>query len=145
MDLMGPFPMTASGNTMILVTIDYDDGWPSVSALCTADTEAVLRSFRKDTVAQSGIPEVVLTDQGSNLTSEAAQDFFATCGIDKKQAAAQSPWTDGAAENLVKEVTHMLRAYILEFGGHWDDHLPWTLTNFPLDSYIPLSRGMLIS
>jgi hypothetical protein len=123
MDLLGPFPVTERGNSMILVTISYDDGWPTISALPSQDAETVMRAFRKDTVAQSGVPEVVLTDMGSNVTSQVAMDFYDALGIEKKQTAPQSPWSDGMAENLVKEVSHMLRAYVVELGGQWDDHL----------------------
>jgi Integrase zinc binding domain/RNase H-like domain found in reverse transcriptase len=123
MDLVGPFEATARGNTMVVVTISYEDGWPTLSALSRQDTESVLYAFRKDTVAQFGIPEVVLTDQGSNLTSEVALEFYRALGIDKRQAAPQSPWTDGAAENMIREVTRCLRAIILELGGNWDEHL----------------------
>ena len=34
------------------------------------------------------------------------------------------PQTDGQAELIIQTLEDMLRSYILDFKGSWDDHLP---------------------
>ena len=123
MDLLGPLPRTKKGNEFVLVTVNYEDGWQSLSALESQDASAVLMALQKDTLASGGMPEELLTDQGANLLAEVATKMYETLEVERKVAAPQAPWTDGMAEGLVKEVTKMLRAFAYEYKEDWDERL----------------------
>ncbi|WMV25019.1 hypothetical protein MTR67_018404 [Solanum verrucosum] len=34
------------------------------------------------------------------------------------------PWTNGQSESTIQTLEDMLRAYVIDFKGNWDDHFP---------------------
>lgn len=123
LDLAGPFPPSRKGNTMALVTIDYDTGWPAVSALPDATSKAVADGFFEAWVQHRGVPDQLLTDLGKNINSELAQAIYADLGLDKLTTAAGNPQADGAAEALVKRSMNLLAKLVAERPGDWDEHV----------------------
>ncbi len=69
--------------------------------------------LKKELIAQSGVPEVFLTDQGSNLVADIAQKFYESVGMKKRQSAPLAPWGDGAAEARVKAALWMIKSLLL--------------------------------
>ena len=66
MDIVGPLPRTILGNQYILVMCDYATRYPEVTVVDAEHiAEELVRIF-----AQVGIPEEMLTVQGSNFTSQ---------------------------------------------------------------------------
>jgi hypothetical protein len=51
------------------------------------------------------------------------------------------PQTDGQSERTVQILEDLLRAYILEFGRNWEDHLP--LVEFTYNNSYQATIGML--
>ncbi|GJS35345.1 putative reverse transcriptase domain-containing protein [Tanacetum coccineum] len=49
-----------------------------------------------------------------------------TLMIDEAHASstAYHPQTDGQSEHTIQTLEDMLRAYVIDFGGNWDVHLP---------------------
>jgi len=50
------------------------------------------------------------------------------------------PQTDGQSERTIQILEDLLRAYILEFGGNWEDHLP--LVEFTYNNSYQATIGM---
>jgi hypothetical protein len=90
MDLAGPLP-TSDGCTHIVITIDADDGWVTITPTADLTADGALEVLKKEVIAQSGVPEVFLTDQGSNLVADVAQKFYESVGMKKRQAAPLAP------------------------------------------------------
>ena len=78
-DLAGPFPADEDGNTYVLIVVDRDDLWstyvPIKGALSTETTRGLC-----GVAADSGVPEVVMSDLGSNFTAEHTLDFYKVMG-----------------------------------------------------------------
>jgi len=68
MDIVGPLPRSRQGHRYILVMCDYATRYPEAVALRSIDAEHVAEELVK-VFARVGIPEEILTDQGSNFTS----------------------------------------------------------------------------
>ena len=66
MYVLDPLPRTKAGNKYVLVLMDYTSKWPEAYALRNVTTETVVKCLI-DMTARVGIPEEVLTDNGSNL------------------------------------------------------------------------------
>ena len=112
MDLAGPLPLS-NGCTHIVITVDADDGWVTITPTADLTAEGTIAVVKKEVIAQSGVPEVFLTDQGSNLVADVAQKFYESVGMKKRQSAPLAPWGDGAAEARVKAALWMIKSLLL--------------------------------
>ena len=74
MDVLGPLPPTKAGNKYILVVMDYHTKWPEAFALRNVTSETVV-NFLIEITARTGIPEELLTDNGSNFISKTMQRY----------------------------------------------------------------------
>ena len=75
MDTVGPLPRSRSGNKHLLVLCDYATRYPEATPLRSTETEQVaevLVTF----FSRVGIPEEILTDQGSNFTSKLMMEVY---------------------------------------------------------------------
>ncbi len=90
MDFAGPF----EGKIMILVAIDSHSKW--IEAFVTnGATSQVVIELSRTLFAQFGIPEVVVTDNGSCFVSEDFGTFLVTIGIKHVTSAPYHPSTNG--------------------------------------------------
>ena len=67
MDIIGPLPKSRSGNRFILVICDYATRYPEAIPLKRIDAEHIVEELVK-VFARVGVPQEILTDQGSNFT-----------------------------------------------------------------------------
>lgn len=107
MDIVGPLPRTRRGNEYILVISDYATRYP----------EAIpLRRFTALTVAEElitvfarfGIPSEVLTDQGTNFTSQLLGELYRLIGVRCLRTTPYHPQTDGLVERFNRTLKDML-------------------------------------
>ena len=68
MDIVGPLPRSRSGNRYVLVLCDYSTRYPEAIPPRTIDAETIALELVK-IFSRVGIPQEVLTDQGSNFQS----------------------------------------------------------------------------
>ena len=68
MDIVGPLPRSCSGNWYVLVICDYATRYSEAVPVRSIDAENIVEELIK-LFARIGIPQSILTDQGSNLTS----------------------------------------------------------------------------
>ena len=67
-DIVGPLtPISDRGNRYILVLVDYATRYPEAIAMKNIDTETVADAL-VDMFSGLGIPEEILTDQGTRFT-----------------------------------------------------------------------------
>ena len=72
MDIVGPLPKSQPGNMYLLVIRDYATRYLEAIQLRTIDAEHVAEELIK-LFARVGVPQEILTDQGSNFTSQLAE------------------------------------------------------------------------
>ena len=72
-DLVGPIPMD-KGHRYILTFVDYATRYPKAVPLKNIDTETVAEALL-DIYSRVGIPEEVLSDFGTQLTSECMKEI----------------------------------------------------------------------
>nr|XP_032836463.1 uncharacterized protein LOC116958080 [Petromyzon marinus] len=94
-DLQGPFPQTHRGDRYILVAVEYFTRYPVASPDKTA--LVVTRAFVEHYVLKHGIPERVITDQGSAFETELLQALCREFGIQKDHTTAYHPQANGGA------------------------------------------------
>lgn len=72
MDIVGPLPRSRTGNRYILVLCDYTARYPEAIPLCTIDAEHIAEQL----FARVGVPQEILTDQGSNFTLQLLAELY---------------------------------------------------------------------
>ena len=81
MDVVGPLPLTTSGNQYILVFTDYMSRFPEAFPMPNQKTKTVAKILVEDICCRYGTPKVLLTDLGTNFWSELLEEVtkFASC------------------------------------------------------------------
>ena len=91
----------------------------------TADsTEDYAKLYINEIVRLHGIPLSIISDRGPQFTSHFRKSFQKSLGTQVKLSTTFHPQTDGQAERTIQTLEDMLRAFVIEFKGSWDDHLP---------------------
>jgi hypothetical protein len=65
MDILGPFTIGLGQCKFLIVGVDYFTKWVEAEAIPNISGETILRFFKKNILARFGIPQVVVTDNGT--------------------------------------------------------------------------------
>eukprot|EP00731_Ephydatia_muelleri_P033526 Em0031g34a len=126
MDIVGPLPRTKSGNRYILVMSDYATRYPEAVPVKAIDAEHIAEELVK-IFARVGIPEEILTDQGSNFTSQLLAEIYQLLHVHPIRTTPYHPQTDGLVERFNKTLKEMLRKVAADDGANWDKWVPYLL------------------
>ncbi|ETP00315.1 hypothetical protein F441_22269 [Phytophthora nicotianae CJ01A1] len=132
-DLSGPFALlvvdaiTPRGNKYILVFVDYLTRWVEAFAVASLDTISFVNTMIEGVICRHGVLERLLSDKGSNFTSNLARSLYETLGIKKLYGAAYHPQTQGLVERFNGTLMGMLRMFVNETQTDWDVYLPRVL------------------
>jgi hypothetical protein len=123
LDAIGPInPTSRNGNRYILTAVDYFTKWPIARATRDIKTETVIEFLLQDVVSMYGVPRKIITDRGSDFTSDLAEAFFAKLGINHAATTAYRPQANGQVERLnqtlKKQLTHLTNGR-----DDWDEQL----------------------
>ena len=108
MDIVGPLPHSRSGNRYILVVCDYATRYPEAMPLRNIDAEHVAEELVK-MFSRVGIPNEILTDQGSNFMSQLLAELYRLLHIQPIRTSPYHPQTDGLVERFNQTLKSMLR------------------------------------
>ena len=126
MDIVGPLPKSRLGNRFILVLCDYATRYPEAIPLRCIDAVHVAEELIK-VFARLGIPEEILTDQGSNFTSQLLAELYHLLHVHPIRTSPYHPQTDGLVERFNQTLKNMLRRAATEEGKDWDKLVPYLL------------------
>lgn len=74
-----------------------------------------------------GIPDEILTDQGTNFTFKLMQLFQKLLGITAIKTTPYHPQTHGLVERFNQTLKRMLQKFVDDTGKDWDHWLPFLL------------------
>jgi transposase InsO family protein len=94
LDMIGPFKKAQGGYTHILVVIDKFTKWIEYKPIASL-TSAKTMEFIQDIIFRFGIPNNIITDQGSNFTSAEFFNFCEQRNIQIKYASVAHPRANG--------------------------------------------------
>src|SRR5438552_18461315 len=69
-DLVRPLLITKQNNHYIIIATDYLTRWLEAKAVPNTDTETLARFIFKDIICRYRVPQVILSDNRKNFTSE---------------------------------------------------------------------------
>ena len=126
MDIVGPLPKSNRGNRYILVICDYATRYPKAIALRSIAAEDIAEELAV-LFSRVGIPNEILTDQGSNFTSKLLQELYKLLHVRQIRTSPYHPQTDGLVERFNQTLKSMLRKTATDEGKDWDKLLPYLL------------------
>ena len=126
MDIEEPLPRSSSGKRYILVICNYATRYPEAVALRTIDANAVAEELLAF-FSRVGVPEEILTDQGTNFTSKLLSEVYRLLHIKPIRTTPYHPQTDGLVERFNGTLKAMLKKTVAEEGRDWDRLLPYLL------------------
>jgi hypothetical protein len=125
MDIMGP--LVESGrerNQYILVMGEYLTRYVITAPMPDQTAETVARTFVNNVVLIHGVPETVLTDQGTNFQSELMNIMYKQYGITRLKTTAYRPQCDGMVERVNRTLADIIASYVSKEPTTWSDFLP---------------------
>ena len=114
MDIIGSLHRSPSGKRYVLVICDYATRYPEAIPLHSTNASHIAEELI-GVFAKVGIPSEILTDQGSNFTSQLLTELY------------RHPQTDGLVERLNQTLKSMLRKAATKEGRDWDKMIPFLL------------------
>ena len=97
MDYAGPY------GEMLLVIVDAFSILIEVAIMKQTTSTATIRKLR-EVFAQHGLPDMLVSDNGTNFTSEEFADFMRANGVIYVKTAPYHPSSNGLAERAVQTV-----------------------------------------
>ena len=126
MDIVGPLPRSRSGNRFVLVVCDYATRWPEAVPLKSIDAGHVAEELMV-LFSRVGVPKEILTDQGSNFTSQLLKEVYWLLSIKLIRTSPYHSQTDGLVERFNQTLKAMLRRTATDEGKDWDKLIPYVL------------------
>lgn len=124
LDLAGPLPETAAGNTYFIVAVDYYTGWTEVGALKSTASKGICDFIHREVNCRHGTPAVIVLDNDA-----VKGDVKTKCGEWGIQMRRIAPWAafmNGLAEILIKNYKKGMKKLTIQFDIQWDQYI-WDL------------------
>jgi hypothetical protein len=124
MDFIVGLPNTAKKHDSIWVVVDRltksAHFIPVRSRMTTAE---LAKLYISRILCLHGVPKTIVSDRGTQFVSRFWEQLNSTLGTRLIRSSAYHPQTDGQTERVNQILEDMLRAYVLNHGKSWDDHL----------------------
>ena len=102
-DFAGPFQ-----GKQFMVLVDASTKWLEVGVVPTTSTQQAIK-FLRSVFATHGLPEILVSDNGSAFTSSEFETFVKRNGFRHIRVAPYHPASNGAAERAVQTLKNFLR------------------------------------
>ena len=126
-DIMGPLPVTESGNEYIMVVGDYYSKWTEAYALKNHTAHTVAENLVERFISRFGVPRELHSDQGREFESNLVKALCDLLHIRKTRTVPYNPKSDGMIERFNRTVKSLLTVLVNDAQNDWDDHLPFIM------------------
>lgn len=126
MDVVGPIELSSSGNRFLVTFQDDLSKFAECAATADVTSFTVAKAFVETVICRHGIPKVLLTDNGANLTSRMFEDVCKILKIDHITSTVYHAQTIGGVERWHRTLAHYLRMFT-QGKPDWDQWLSYAL------------------
>jgi hypothetical protein len=120
LDIVGPLPCTEEGHKYILTCQDNLSKYLIPEPLINQTAEEISESIVHRIFLIYGIPNIIVTDQGSNFMSEIFKGVCKLFRIEKLNTVAYHPESNGVLERSHKTLVTYLKSYIDSIPSDWN-------------------------
>lgn len=112
----------------VLVFIDLFTRWVETVTFCVTPTAAMVAdAFIAAVVARHGIPEFLISDNGTNLNAQLVCDVCLLLNTKNIFVAPYTPQTNGTVERFNKSFKNILAAVMVQKREQWAEYMPQVL------------------
>nr|GEW21715.1 putative reverse transcriptase domain-containing protein [Tanacetum cinerariifolium] len=87
--------------------------------------ERLTQLYSKEIICRHGVPVSIILDRDPRFASRFWASLQKSLGTNLDMSTAYHPKTDGQSKRTIQTLEDMLRAYVMDFGSGWDEHLPY--------------------
>ncbi len=109
-DICGPFLKAPVGKKYLTIMMDYYSRWPEMLKSEKMPTSAMIITWLKTVFGRFGNPEDLVSDNGSQFTSNEFESFLRNRDIKHSKAVPYNPPANGLIERFNREVKALLQA-----------------------------------
>lgn len=136
---MDPLPRSSNGNVHLVIFVDYYTRWVEIFPLHKATAETVSRILVREILTRWGVPNFILSDQGSQFVSAVFEETCRRWNVQRKKTSPYHPQTN-LTERINRNLKTMIASCVEESHKSWDKYLPEFL--FALNSAVQESTGV---
>jgi hypothetical protein len=122
-DIVGPLPVTPSGNRYIVVCIDFFSKYPEAKALAKADAASITQFIYDDIICRHGIPAELTSDRGTEFCNELIRTLLQEYNIQHIKTTAYHPQGNGQVERTNRTLKDIISKLVQEYSQPWDYYL----------------------
>jgi len=124
-DYLGPFPISNSGNTMILAAVDYLTKWVEARATPTGKADVVADFLVNQILLRHGAPKQIISDRGKCFLAKVSQHMMKMMESNHKTTSSYHPQGNGLIERTNHTFASMLSMYVSGDHKDWDETLQY--------------------
>lgn len=121
-DLMGPLPTGRGGTHYILAILDTFSKYIRLYALKKASAKAIINRLEQDYIPNTGKPQSILTDNGTQFTGKLWKTKLHELNIIIKHSTKYHPQSN-PVERYNREIGRLLRTYCYDQHTKWPNYL----------------------
>ncbi|XP_057756294.1 uncharacterized protein LOC130975523 [Arachis stenosperma] len=129
-DLLGPFPVGPGQVKYLIVAIDYYTKWIEAKPLASISSSNCRKFMWRQVITRFGIPEVIISDNGTQFTDKKFMEFLNGLGIRQRFSSVEHPQTNGQVESANKVILSGLKKRLDSKKGAWADELAAVLWSY---------------
>ena len=125
MDFVTHLPGTPRRHDAVWVIVDWHTKSANFLAVrMTFTLEEFCRLYIREIVWLHEVPVFIVSDRDPRFTVHFWKSFQKDMGTRLTMSTSFHPQTDGQSERTIQMLEDMLRAYVLDHKGCWEEHLP---------------------
>ncbi|KIH62676.1 integrase core domain protein [Ancylostoma duodenale] len=122
-DVIGPLPLTLDGNKYILVFVDSFSKYIVAEPLPDQKSNTTAQIFINRFVARFGLPETLVTDQGSNYMSDTFTTLLRNLHIRHRTSTPYHHQSNGQVERANRTIQEQIAIATQQHHDDWDNVL----------------------
>ena len=123
LDIVGPFPITQSGNQYILTIQDDLTKFFQAYPIPNHEAQTVAKILVNRYICLFGIPDKLLTDQGREFTSNLFKNVARQLKIKQIQTTPYHPQSNGTLERTHQTLADYLKHFVNDNQTDWDEYI----------------------
>jgi len=122
-DIIGQLPTAKGGRKYAVVAIDYFTKWAEAEALAGITQEAMKKFVWNNIVCRFGIPQVLISDNGTQFEGRLFSQFCEGLNIAHFFSSPAHPQANGQVEVTNRTIIEAIKKRLEAAKGKWDEEL----------------------
>ncbi|GAU48966.1 hypothetical protein TSUD_188130 [Trifolium subterraneum] len=119
----------SNGHRFILVAIDYFTKWVEAASYANVTKQVVVRFIKNHIICRYGVPNKIITDNGTNLNNKMIKDLCDEFKIEHHNSSPYRPQMNDTVEAANKNIKKIVQKMVVTYKD-WHEMLPFALHGY---------------